>query len=245
MTSPSSGNAESAKTLARIGRPVLMLDTCILLDVIRAPFRRDIPNDTIARAAALMASCTSSASAVQIVVASLVPREFEENVVGVSGELEGHCGRLIEHALDADAACDALGVRRTAGFIPGSLDSLTRLLPALARDMLRSATVLSADNEILARSQIRNVQGLPPSTKGTQSKDPQIFEECLDLARRLRTLGFVVPIVFCSSDKKAYGDDGPSPHPQLAAELTDPTVDVRFTSNLPWAWHELGLQSPQ
>lgn len=241
MTSPLSGNAEAAEALARAELPVLMLDTCVFLDVVRAPVRREVRNATVSCAVSLAASLAAGHPMVSTVVASLVPKEFDENLARVSGELRGHCQRLIEQARDADFACAAIGSYRSSGFHADAIAALGDQLPGVARRLIDSATILSADMEIRARSQLRVIQERPPSAQGKESKDPQIFEEYLDLARRLRVSGFTAPIVFCSSDRAAYCQGGPTAHPELAAELDDPAVRVKFTSNLPWAWHELGL----
>lgn len=244
MTSPPDTTGV-VEFLSFADRPVLMLDTCILLDVIRAPYRSDVPNATVARAAELAASCATGDPVARVVVASWVPKEFDENVAKTEDDLEKHCRTLVELTRDAEAACDAIGIaRRPAGFAPGSLNPLARSLPALARNLLGAAIVLSPDNDVLARAQIRNTHRRPPSTQGTQSKDPQIFEEYLDFARRVRAYGIGVPLLFCSSDRKAYGDGRTPLHPELAAELASPGVKVSFAKDLPWAWHELGLDLP-
>ena len=77
------------------------------------------------------------------------------------------------------------------------------------------------------------VANLPPSRQGGEMKDCVIVEECLELTRQLRANGFARKCVFCTSNSNDYG----APHPNLATDFA--AVNLTFTTNLPWAVHEV------
>lgn len=226
---------EAAAQITGSGLPVLVLDTCILLDVVRAPFRDEVPNKTVARAVQLH----DSTAAVELVVASIVPREIDDNLAGVSTELRRHCERLITHASDADTACAAINLQRQSALSRSSYTELILELPRLAEQLVNRATVLQAEDAIELKAHRRTVDRRPPSSRIDQGKDCQIYEEMLDLARRARASNHAEKIAFCTSNTRDYCEQEAVPHPDLAAELA--TVNVTFTTNLPWACAELGL----
>jgi hypothetical protein len=64
-------------------------------------------------------------------------------------------------------------------------------------------------------------------------KDCVIVEEYLELTRQLRAIGFTKKCVFCTSNVNDYGP----PHPALVTDFA--AVNLIFTTNLPWAVHEI------
>lgn len=64
-------------------------------------------------------------------------------------------------------------------------------------------------------------------------KDCVILEECWELCRQLRANGFAKKCVFCTSNTDDYGP----PYPTLATNFA--AVNLTFTTNLPWAVHEI------
>jgi hypothetical protein len=83
----------------------------------------------------------------------------------------------------------------------------------------------------------RVVAKTPPSKQGGEVKDCVIVEECLELTRQLRANGFARKCVFCTSNMDDYGGPSGGLHPTLATEFA--AVGLAFTSNLPWAVHEI------
>lgn len=223
------------REIERSGLPTLIFDSCVALDIVRAPFRREIPNETVVRAAQIV----GGAALVELVIASLVPQEVAANLPAVTAELQKHCERLVEHAADADTACAALGVPTRSGLSRVSYVDLMVRLPELANQLIGKARVLAAQDAIELRAYRRAVDRKPPSTRGNQGKDCQVYEETLELSRQLRALGYAEKIVFCSSNTQDYCEPRAVPHSELAPELA--AVGVSFTTNLPWACSELGL----
>src|SRR5262249_11064652 len=104
---------------------------------------------------------------------------------------------------------------------------------ALSAQILGLAIHLDMDGGCATRGMGRVVANLPPSRQGGEMKDCVIVEECLELTRQLRANGFARKCVFCPSNSNDYG----APHPTLATDFA--AVNLTFTTNLPWAVHEV------
>jgi hypothetical protein len=107
----------------------------------------------------------------------------------------------------------------------------------LAAVLLDSALVLDQDDGCKSRGVGRVVAKAPPSRQGGEVKDCVIVEECLELTRQARALGFLRKCVFCTSNLDDYGGPAGVLHPTLAAEFAPAALG--FTAHLPWAVHEI------
>jgi hypothetical protein len=134
-------------------------------------------------------------------------------------------------------ACATLGIALTFGrpFYPGV--GLADRLSDLSKLLLDSSVRLDTDSGCTSRGVTRVVNRVPPSQQGGEVKDCVILEECLELTRQLRANGFARKCVFCTSNMDDYGAPGAGLHQTLATEFT--AVGLTFTSNLPWAVHEI------
>jgi len=217
-------------------RPVLFLDTCILLDGIRATYRC-LASGYVQRAAGLRTMLTADPPQCTLVVASMVPKEWHDNAASVRDEVRAHLVKMQEQAVHFHEACGALGIGLTFGrpFYPGA--HLADRLYDLSKALLDGSTCLDPDVGCMSRGVGRVVAKTPPSRQGGEVKDCVIVEECLELTRQLRANGFARKCVFCTSNMDDYGDPGGGLHATLAAEFV--AVGLGFTSNLLWAVHEI------
>jgi hypothetical protein len=217
-------------------RPVLFLDTCILLDIIRATYRC-LGSGYVQKASELRTMLTSDPPLCALVVASMVPKEWSDNARNVRDEVQAHLGKMQDQAVHFHEACATLGIGLTFGrpFYPGV--SLADGLYDLSKALLDNSIHLDPDAGCMGRGVGRVVAGTPPSSKGGQVKDCVIVEECLELSRLLRANGFTRKCVFCTSNMDDFGGPGGALHPMLAGEFHN--VGLIFTANLPWAVHEI------
>lgn len=223
--------ADTDVQLRSVDRPVLFLDTCILLDVIRAPQRS--LKDCVKQATRLRALLTVTPSACSLVIASVVENEWSNHATNTRDELRKHLLKLQEQTEQFHEACNALGISLGYGPPAYAVADLHTHLFDLSKDILSRGFRLDRDGECSARAVDRVNANLPPSRQGGQMKDCVIVEECLELARRLRANGFVRKCVFCTSNTKDFG----TPHTELATDFA--SVNLYFTTNLPWAIHVL------
>ncbi len=231
---PSIADAEAQ--LRADNRPVLFLDTCILLDIIRATYRC-LGTGYVQRAVELRTLLTSDPPQCALVVASMVPTEWSDNAPKIGDEVRSHLMKIQDQAVHFHDACATLGITLPFGRPLYSGVGLAESLYNLSKALLTGSVCLDRDAECESRGVGRVVAKKPPSKQGGEVKDCVIVEECLELTRRLRANGFTRKCVFCTSNINDYGDPGGALHPILAAEFA--AVNLTFTANLPWAVHEI------
>jgi hypothetical protein len=213
-------------------RPVLFLDTCAIVDIIRATMRCTGTN-FVQRAIELRGLLTSAPPGCALAVASMVPTEWGNHAPKTRDEVRSHLAKIQDQAQHFHAACGALGVGLTYGLPAYPAANLHDRLFDLSKEILDLAVVLDPDGGCATRAIGRVVAKLAPSKQGGEMKDCVIVEECLELTRQLRSNGFARKCVFCTSNTNDYGN----PDPNLAADFL--AVNLTFTTNLPWAVHEI------
>jgi len=227
---------DAAKKIVASYGSVVFLDTCVLLDVIRAPIRETLPIGTVEAASRLALALSQPQGNVGVVVGSLVGQEWHDHFKSVNDEVS----RFIEHIDDCigriDFSLGRLGVTVGApAFVP---HQLADRLADLSQLILNQSIQLDDSPEIRLKAIDRLYAGRPPARKDGQLKDCQILEECLAVAVQIRAAGFPGPVVYCTSNTRDYGEpnrlDG-----GFAAELQ--SIAVTYTTNLPWAVTALGI----
>ena len=219
------------------GLPVLFIDTCCLLDVIRAPRRPTELRGCIEAAVELHDLATTSPSRCTLVVASLVPREWREHAGPVAEDLRGYLEQVDRQTERLHQTCDLVGITPTFPRSAYKLLDLADRLYDLSQRLLDSALRLDSDDECKLRAWERASSKRPPSRKGGEVQDSTIIEECLEVSRRLGAAGSAGKRVFCTSNTGDYCEAGSSLHPLLVDEFG--AAGLGFAANLPWAVHEV------
>jgi hypothetical protein len=220
------------------GLPVLFADTCILLDVIRAPLRPAQLPGCVEAAQELLQLLTIPPVRCTLVVASFVPHEWLTHSGSEADNLRAHLTEIDDEAERLHQFCGLVGI--TPPFpTPGyRLLSLVERLHDLSRLLLDGALCLDPDQDCIIRAHGRASNYMPPSLKGGEVKDATIVEECLEVSQRLQVVGFSPKRVFCTSNTRDYCERGSSrPHPSLAVDLG--AAALGFATNLPWAVNEI------
>ena len=228
-----------AAVLAKAAVPVLILDTCTILDVVRAPIREQLGTHDIGAVHTLLARATAASPAVSFVITAQVLQEFQDNIHQV--ETDTH------NALASAAARFAAILERIQALSPG--DSIPRAVDLsslgfprrarhLATQIVQASSVLTDHPDDIVRAYRRVTLAKPPATKARQSvKDCLIAENTLRLAATLRSIGFFQNIVFATSNTKDYQQDHRSLHPELRAEFI--AVSLEYAPNWSAARHDL------
>lgn len=228
--------ADTAARVATAGAPVLFLDTCNILDIVRAPVR--LLTGCVEAASELVAGATAAAPRFNLIVGSFVPGEFAANSPTVADALAAHLDRMDEQAGHFHGLCGHLGIALGFGRPGYQATAFAGRLGDLSRDVLAAAVVLDTHPDILARAvtRVTGAHQRRPSRNGGQLKDCVIFEEYLEVCRQVRATTFAGKLVFCTSNTADYCD-GKVVHPDVAADCG--AVGLSFTTNLPWAVAEL------
>jgi hypothetical protein len=224
--------AETAQQLTADGLPILLIDTCILLDVIRAPLRK-IPGCI---QGALDLAEMQAQSRCRIVASSMIENEWRANQQAVVDEFNRY---LEAHDKDASAfheACGLVNVSLSFGKPSYQAAGLVATLRDRAANILKNATHLSPSEETKLRAYERSIARVPPARKGAGPADCTVVEEYLELCRLLQASGFAKKKTFCSSNTRDY-QDGHKLHATLASEFG--AVGLVFTNALHWAVNEL------
>lgn len=233
MTHP----AQPFHELASLGLPVLCVDTCTLLDIIR-----DVTRDAHTAAdsdAGLKLLSAAETGRLIVLKAEQVTIEIASNVAHVEKEgqdkLAAHIARV--QRVDAVAAVfgssGSGGVSHLAGHALRVRAVFDRWL-ATAKDVPSTATVFS-------RAISRVNEPRVPARKGKDStKDCIIFESYLDAAAQLRSAGHDAPIVFASSNIREYCPPNSTQlHADFVADIG--AVGMEYATSFGWAKHQLGL----
>lgn len=184
--------------------PIVCLDTCAILDMLRDPTRKDV---RIHEQKASLELLTEAESRQQLsaIVTDLVLTEFQENVRRVQEESESR----IEGLRDQVAKLDELATLHGS---PGEADSSHWIDHAArcrraAERWLEASTVVSRSEQIELAALRRSTQARAPAGKGKDAlQDCIILETYLDFVRGLRQDGLTARAVFVSSNTKDYAE---------------------------------------
>lgn len=228
--------ADAAAQVLAAGVPVLFLDTCSILDVIRAPARGLV--GCVEAATELLGMATASPARCSLVVGSFVPTEWNDHQQEVLDSLQSHFDRMQSQAEHFHGLCGHLTVPITFGVPRYVTSGLALRLHDLSRQVLQASLILDRHPDTMTRAYDRvAVTRRRPCRKGGELKDCTIFEECLEVCRQLQGGGFTRKMVFCTSNTEDYCAPGVTPHADVAADCAG--VGLVFTTTLSWAVNEL------
>jgi len=230
--------ANAVAQIVAAGLPVLFIDTCVLLDVIRAPLRPAQLTGCLEAAMELLQLVATPPVRCLPVVASFVPGEWHAHARAEADKLRTHLAAIDEEAGRLHGFCGLAGITPPFPKPEYRLLSLAQRLHDLSRQLLDGALWLEPDNDCIIRAHGRASSYTPPSLKGGEVKDSTIVEECLEVSRRLQMPGFSPKKVFCTSNKNDYCEKGLSRlHQSLASDFG--VASLGFVTSLPWAVNEI------
>jgi hypothetical protein len=219
------------------GAPILCVDTCSLLDILRDPRRESIRPHEATAAHNLVAA--AEAGRLTVLMAPQVIVELGDNRAKVEGETVAALEKLREMVKRVDGWVAAFGSAGTmeTSHLAGHVDRAS----ALVDRWLRAAIVIAEGPEIPGRAFDRVRTARTPSRKGKENmKDCTVIETYLDFVGAFRNEGGAAKVVFVSANTNDYaGDVGAVLKPDLAAEFA--TFKLEYEPNLAAAEHALGL----
>lgn len=218
----------TAADIAASGLPVLIPDTCALLDIIQAPVRDGFRAEDATAIRRVLNALSGSQPRLAIVVPSLVKDEFADNVARAEREVTEQLTRL-------DSQVEAAAQRM--GWLDGATPHPTPLLvqrgyPAFGRalaDIAFAHALLIHDGvDERERAYLRVRLNDAPARRGSQSmNDCLIVETALAFIREYRACAGAEPIAFLSSNIKDYME-GRSVRMPLAAQFDQ--LGITFVS---------------
>ena len=234
---------ENVASLAvKMDVPVLFLDTCVLLDIVRLAIDRRFQRGEAEAAKKLWEVAAGANPSCLLVVASLISKEWEDNVEKERKNGIEHIAK-IDHQLNCfHEACLGLGVDVGQPKVRYADLGLVENLVELSKQLLDTAVRLDRDEGCRSRASDRAIERIPPALLKSELKDCIIIEEYLAVCRELKPLGHRKRRVFCTSNKADYCLDSEL-YPRLAADFAD--VGLEFSMKLALAVHKVQTPSPE
>ena len=229
---------QEVSRLTGLNLPVLCVDTCTLLDVVRDITRETVTTGDVNAGFALL-SLAEAGSGLIVLMAEQVTLEIASNVATVEQEAQAALQKFLAQAQRIHDVAMAFGAQ---GHIQvHHLDGhVSRAKPVLDRWM-QVACVVPHNEGVASRAFRRVNEPRTPARRGKESmKDCVIVESYVEAASQLRAAGLTAPIVFASSNTKEYF--APSTrHLQadIAGDLA--AVGIEYAPNFGAAKHSLRL----
>jgi len=206
--------------------PVLFLDTCILLDVVRAPLRSK--PDEVRFAQLFLTSVQKNPKTIHLLVPSPVQPEWDTHIL----ERVNECTTAVNACNAVAAICGHLALPVVAA-LPAGVLTMPALLRQLSTNLLAACVTIDNDCLALARAVDRIIADRHPikrpHSKG--AKDSVILEHAVETTAQLRNAGFAEICIFVSSNTGDFANPGSTNlHAQLAASFNP--VSLRYAVSL-------------
>lgn len=202
--------------------PILLLDTCLLLDLIRAPVRDNVGVHDINAATELYDRAKSTPPKAVIVVNDQVKQEFTDNVAEVTSDVSK---RLKKMSDDIKSTTHIMSCFAGTPKIPSPLRFDDLGFPQTGKDFAENFLNVSFEEKINSEdtengfNRVRHAT--PPASRGKEStKDCVIIENFIRITGNLRKSGFDHRIVFATSNTRDYQQGQPQIDNRLATDFT-------------------------
>jgi hypothetical protein len=206
--------------------PVVFLDTCVLLDVVRAPVRNAAGN--VEAATELLTGATRKPPTVYLVIACPTPTEWGAHI----DEAVQDCENAVNSVGAVFASCTLVGLP-AVGPLPVGLATLPDRLKTLSKNLLDASILLDKDGDALSRAIDRLIGAKRPAREGGQGgKDAAILEHAISLVDALLVGGFAGHRVFVSSNTDDFATGKTTAiHPDIKPAF-DPPRDIHYFVSL-------------
>jgi len=207
-------------------KPVILLDTCALLDIVRAPDREDILPAVISAASTL-----SSDNSKWLISSKTVSTEWNDNIDNVEIGVRNSLKNLHSRAIRYRDSVQHSPLPEKWKYNNEILDhQVEKKLRAISSKLLSATLLIEDDPECINRAYQRIINSIPPSSKGkSEMKDCSIIEHYIELGQKLKKGGFSKPIIFVSSNKNDFGSPYDTKEP-IKTEFS--TASIQYVSDL-------------
>lgn len=222
--------------IAELGIPVLCIDTCAVLDLMRDPTCKTARPEV--RQAGFDLIAVAEHGELAILMAEQVAIEFATLDAKVQEEARQSLSRVREQLVRIDALAAVYGAEGTVRF--DHLDDHVERARTLVGRWLATALRVTPSAEIPGKAFARVNAVRAPSKQGKEaSKDCLVFETYLEAIGDLRAAGCVADVVFVSSNTNDYLAPGSVMKPDIAADLTP--LNATFAVSMEHAKNTLGF----
>ena len=218
---------DAASTISTRTRPVVFIDTCNILDLIRG--QREPFNGDQASAAVQIIELAETGR-LTIALPAQVLTEFHGNIVEVRAggvrSIDDLTGKLSQHL----AVMRAFGTSVPPMPQPSSAQYIAAADTIINR-LMTTAIVSTATADVTTKASDRVINGRAPAASTKQSfKDCVVIESVFEIVSLARAVGYEQEAFFLSANLTEYGDDTKRLlHPQLEPEFS--ALRMNFVKN--------------
>ncbi len=225
-----------AIAIASAGVPVLCIDTCAILDVMRDPTRESAkPHE---RKAGLDLVVAAESGRLACVMAAQVAIEFVEHDQPIQDEATRNLAKIREQIERINELSTVYGAPGTVSLT--HLDDHVARTRAVVGRWLAQLDTITPGPDVPAKAFARMNAGIAPARRGKDSsKDCLIYETYLEAVTALRNAGVVTPIVFLSSNTKEYLTESNVLKPDIVTDFTK--LNLSYAPNMGAAKYALGF----
>lgn len=229
---------DSLEEIAQAHVPVLLPDTCILLDLLRSP-RRENVDETAVLAAKAIRDAVVESEVIGCVIAEQVRKELNDNLETVREETNSKFRKLKDELARIDRWSEALGQESQTEI--SHFLTCVPVAESIMSDIVTTSLTQITTEDINLRAMGRVMAPRTPAKLGKDStKDCVVIESYLDVATSLRSLGHTGDIVFASSNTKEFLSGTPRIlNADIAAEFA--ALGIQYSRALHETRHLLGL----
>src|ERR1035438_5382974 len=164
MTSmnPPSSIQHAVATVVASPAPVLAVDACGILDIVRSQYRFEAPNRLLETALGALGASAGQPTQLHLVVFSQVNDEVQRN-------LEAEQRRLKEHTLTLRNTGCAVLSRTEVGAWNRAIQSIEDTLSSFPQTWIDSSHLVSPDPTCMSRAQVRLASNIAPAKRGSNN----------------------------------------------------------------------------
>jgi hypothetical protein len=221
-----------------LGQPVLCIDTCSILDVMRDPFRETTLATNIAAALRMIDAASETPPRLVVLRAAQVDLELLSNAPSVEDDAQRGLNRFRAHAKRIDDLAAVLGATPGSGTL--HLQNHVAESRKLFDRWCAAGWTVQQTLEIAGKAMVRVNGAIAPASHGNQNaKDCLVIETYLRALQDLRAAGLTSPAVFLSSNTKDYCSTGSRLESALVPDFA--TVQMDYASTHQMAKHLLNI----
>ena len=229
---------QSVDEIVAVNAPLILPDTCILLDILRSPRRENIDAQSIRSAQAILEAIKPSGT-IASVIAGQVSDELNDNKAGVLKDTGDSLRKLQTELHRINGWSQILGVAGHADMTHG-LNAVASC-DAILTEWVDSSFLVGTTDELTGFAHRRMMQRITPAKLGKDSfKDCLVVETYLKLAKDIRARGHSATIVFASSNTAEFIERPSSQlYGDIASEFT--ALGIEYARALHEAAYQLKL----
>nr|WP_281246251.1 PIN domain-containing protein [Nitrosomonas marina] len=222
---------EICQTVTGVSAPVLFLDTCILLDIIRLPYRYTLDLQSCAAAKNIIDNSSVENRKVWLATSETVHGEWEANAQSVQSELDAEISNVEKtRSRIFSIASDLLNKPYDPGHNTEMINLGSALL-SMSEKLLNTCEIASVEEKHSYAGMYRVRKNIPPAKRGKpEAQDCEIFETFLALGHALRQNGFNDRICFVTSNTNDY-----CLTKKCLVQNDLDKIEAEFVTNLQWA----------